>query len=167
VLIGRLRSLPAARFSTPDLATIKVVAFAGPVAFAIGLGAVTTFVLEPTLPQFAAHVAASAIVAVAALIFTLWIFGVLATLHERLDRMARLEERQRIALRLHDEVIQSAYGVQLALQLSLDRLSEDGQEHARDGLNQAIDHLDGIVVSVRKHILYEDDPDDPSLWKPE
>lgn len=146
----RFAGLPAIRFPTPSLKTLRVIAFVGPVAFALTLGLMTDVVLEQLFPRLVAHIAASAIVAIGALAFTLWVFGVLATVHERLERSARLEERQHIAMKLHDDVIQSTYAALLRLETIRDHV---GSEEACAGLDEGIESLNNVVASVRHHIL--------------
>jgi signal transduction histidine kinase len=147
---------PTIRFRTPGLRTLRIVAFAGPVAFAVAIGFTTDVLLEAALPRFVAHVMASGIVATGAFAFTLWMFGVLATVHERLERTARLEERQRIAMRLHDDVIQSTYGVLLRLEAIRDRVRDSDSNEPCLAIEQGIEELNDMVDTVRRHIIQED-----------
>lgn len=156
MLIDRLRLQPTLRFSAPSLQTLRVLAFVGPVTFAVLVGLLTDQVLEHVFPRHIAHIAASAVVAAGALLFTLWMFGVLSSIQDRLKEMTRLEERQRIALKLHDDVIQYAYGVQLRLEASLNERGDSASPEARRCVDQAIRDLDQIVGNVRQHILEED-----------
>ncbi len=136
---------------------LRILGFVLPVIFAVVIGVFTNLVLEPWLPGNLAHIAATAIVAVAALVFTAWIFAILGRMQERLQEIARLEERQRIAMRLHDDVIQVVYSVQLILVASLDG-SESPKLELQRAVNQAIDNLDELVIQVRRHILEENLP---------
>lgn len=147
------------RFPTPSLRTLRVLAFVLPVAFAITIGFITDVVLVNVISPTLAHVAATAIVAAGALAFTVWIFGILSTVHERLQRSARLEERQRIAMKLHDDVIQSTYAVLLALEGTRDHVRGSGSEEDCRGLDHAIDALNDVIASVRHHILEDNESD--------
>lgn len=82
-----------------------------------------------------------------------------ARLHANARRLAVLEERNRIGMDLHDGIIQSIYGVGLALegvQLSLneDPNSTKEQIHrAIDGLNQAIRDIRAYILDLRPRQL--------------
>lgn len=148
------------RFFTPDLGRLRLLGFVGPVAFAVAVGIFTNLVLERIVPGLTAHVIASSIVVVGALVFTLWMFGMLAVLNRHAEEAARAEERRRIALTLHDEVIQSLYAVQLGLEACLRdgaKSSNDGRRNdAHQRIDQAVQELDQVVASVRHHIIEED-----------
>lgn len=154
--IDRLRLMPAIRFSAPSLRILRIIAFVSPVAFAVVVGLLTDQVLEGAFPRHVAHIAASALVAGGALVFTVWMFGVLASVQERLEEAAALDERQRIAMKLHDDVIQSVYAVQLGLEAVLSQEGDSASPHARQGVDRAIQELDQVVVNVRRHIIEED-----------
>jgi len=75
-----------------------------------------------------------------------------AQLHRQTKRVAVLEERERIAMDLHDGIIQSIYGVGLALDFV--RLSMD--EHpaeARQRIEQAMEGLNKTIRDLRAYIL--------------
>lgn len=82
-----------------------------------------------------------------------------ARLHSNARRLAVLEERDRIGMDLHDGIIQSIYGVGLALegvQLTLndDPISaKDRIHHAIDGLNQAIRDIRAYILDLRPRQL--------------
>ena len=63
--------------------------------------------------------------------------------------LARLEERDRIAMDLHDGVIQSLYGV--VLRLGAQELSADPAE--QDEVKQAIAQLNEVIQEIRRNIL--------------
>ncbi|MBI1885664.1 MAG: GAF domain-containing protein [Chloroflexi bacterium] len=77
-----------------SLRVLRVIAIAGPVAFAIGLGFLTDQVLERTLADHLAHIVATVIVALGVTIFALWIFGLLNEMYRQLEQRRELE-RQR------------------------------------------------------------------------
>lgn len=150
----RLTLSAIARLLRPDLRRLQVLAFAGPAAFAVAVGLFTNLVLEDALSGLTAHIVASGVAAAGALIFTLWMFGMLASVHRQLQQVARSEERRRISLSLHDDVIQSVYAVQLGLEASLTDVTPAAEAHGL--IDKAIKDLDRVVVDVRRHIIEED-----------
>lgn len=78
-----------------------------------------------------------------------------ARLHENTHRLAVLEERERIGMDLHDGIIQSIYGVGLALEGALHSIEEDPNdakkriEHSIAALNQAIRDLRAYILDLR------------------
>src|SRR5215212_4678141 len=78
-----------------------------------------------------------------------------ARLHENTHRLAVLEERERIGMDLHDGIIQSIYGVGLALESALHSFDDEPEDaktrvrHSIDGLNQAIRDLRGYILDLR------------------
>jgi signal transduction histidine kinase len=82
-----------------------------------------------------------------------------ARLHTNARRLAVLEERNRIGMDLHDGIIQSIYGVGLALEGVQHILSEDPRsakdriQHAIDGLNQAIRDIRAYILDLRPRQL--------------
>lgn len=85
-----------------------------------------------------------------------------ARLHANARRLAVLEERDRIGMDLHDGIIQSIYGVGLALegvQLTLTEDPETAKErinHAINGLNQAIRDIRAYILDLRPRQLGSD-----------
>ncbi len=75
-----------------------------------------------------------------------------ARLHSNARRLAVLEERDRIGMDLHDGIIQSIYGVGLALEGVQHTLKEDPQV-AKDRIHQAIDGLNQAIRDIRAYIL--------------
>ncbi|MGH2519829.1 MAG: PAS domain-containing protein, partial [Chloroflexota bacterium] len=63
--------------------------------------------------------------------------------------VALLEERQRIAMELHDGVMQSLYG----LALSLSAASSGGGADRRDVLRRAGREIDGVIQDIRNYIF--------------
>jgi len=76
--------------------------------------------------------------------------------NERLNHQARrlavLEERERIGMDLHDGVIQSIYGVGLALEY-IRVAMEDDQELAKEKINDSIASLNETIRDIRAYIL--------------
>lgn len=74
----------------------------------------------------------------------------------RLGRQARhlavLEERERIGMDLHDGIIQSIYGVGLALDYARSTVNDDPAS-ARAKIDQAIEGLDTTIRDIRSYIL--------------
>ncbi len=75
-----------------------------------------------------------------------------ARLHQQARRLAILEERERIGMDLHDGIIQSIYGVGLALDYARMEL-EENPEQARDKLGQSIEALNKTIRDIRTYIL--------------
>lgn len=73
-------------------------------------------------------------------------------LQEQLASLARLEERERIAMDMHDGVIQTVYAVALHLEDAADRVVE-APEEVRSALNQAIDNLHQVIKDIRSYIF--------------
>src|SRR5690606_33688024 len=75
-----------------------------------------------------------------------------ARLHSNARRLAVLEERDRIGMDLHDGIIQSIYGVGLALEGVQLTLSEDPQV-AKEQITRAIGGLNQAIRDIRAYIL--------------
>jgi two-component system sensor histidine kinase DevS len=73
-------------------------------------------------------------------------------LFDRLESLARLEERDRIGMDLHDGVIQSIYAVGLHLEDCSDRLPANAQDVKGD-VEQAIDDLNKVIKDIRSYIF--------------
>ena len=75
-----------------------------------------------------------------------------ARLHENTQRLAVLEERERIGMDLHDGIIQSIYGLGLSLENVYHALSESPQE-AKERLQGTMDGLNQVIRDIRSYIL--------------
>jgi len=75
-----------------------------------------------------------------------------ARLHRQARRLAVLEERERIGMDLHDGIIQSIYGVGLALEYARMAIDED-PDLARAKISQSIDGLNDAIRDLRAYIL--------------
>ncbi len=75
-----------------------------------------------------------------------------ARLHEQVQRLAIVEERERIGRDLHDGIIQSIYAVGLSLE-DVPDLMEDEPEVARARVEHAIDSLDQSIRDIRNFIF--------------
>lgn len=75
-----------------------------------------------------------------------------ARLHRQARRLAVLEERERIGMDLHDGIIQSIYGVGLALDYARMAL-EDDPIQAREKIEQSIEALNATIRDIRSYIL--------------
>lgn len=75
-----------------------------------------------------------------------------ARLHRQARRLAVLEERERIGMDLHDGIIQSIYGVGLALEYARMAVEED-PDLTRDKISQSIDGLNESIRDLRAYIL--------------
>lgn len=75
-----------------------------------------------------------------------------ARLHRQAQRIAVLEERERIGMDLHDGIIQSIYAVGLALDYAQIALEED-PKLAKSKIEQAIEGLNNTIRDIRTYIL--------------
>ncbi len=76
-----------------------------------------------------------------------------ARLHEKVQQLVIVEERQRIGMDLHDGVIQSIYGVGLMLELVSAQLTEGDTHGAKDRVKQATEALNATIRDIRAYIL--------------
>jgi GAF domain-containing protein len=77
-----------------------------------------------------------------------------ARLHDLVQRLAIVEERERIGKDLHDGIIQAIYAVGLSLEVVTEIL--DDPESRREALNRvdhAIDSLNLVIADIRSYIL--------------
>ncbi len=74
-----------------------------------------------------------------------------ARLHRRLQELSLVAERERIAMDLHDGVMQSLYGVRLQLEAAMERLAEDAP--VRRVVDQAIDRLGAVTADIRHYVF--------------
>ncbi len=75
-----------------------------------------------------------------------------ARLNRQSRRLAVLEERERIGMDLHDGIIQSIYGVGLALDFAQMALDENPVE-ARKKIEESISSLNSTIRDIRAYIL--------------
>lgn len=75
-----------------------------------------------------------------------------ARLHEQVQRLVVVDERDRISRELHDSVIQSIYGVTLSLEDVPDLLETDSAD-ARQRVDDAIDALHAVIRDIRNFIF--------------
>jgi two-component system sensor histidine kinase DevS len=89
-----------------------------------------------------------------------------ARLHDEVQRLAVVDERERIGKDLHDGVIQSIYAVGLSLEDVPELVETDGdRDEAIARVDRAIDALNLVIADIRSYILRlsaaagpEDDP---------
>lgn len=75
-----------------------------------------------------------------------------ARLHEQVQRLAVVEERERIGKDLHDGIIQSMYGIALSLE-DVPELMTDDPSEATARVDRAIDGLNLAIRDIRNFIL--------------
>lgn len=73
-------------------------------------------------------------------------------LYAQVEALARMEERERIGMELHDDVIQSIYGVQLKLEDCLHQVQKS-PEQLCTCLEGAIKELDRVAAYMRRYIF--------------
>ncbi|HET7011823.1 MAG TPA: GAF domain-containing protein, partial [Anaerolineales bacterium] len=76
-----------------------------------------------------------------------------ARLYRQARRLAVLEERERIAMDLHDGIIQSIYAVGLTLDSVRLQSKTERRRPIRENLERAIDGLNAIIRDIRAYIL--------------
>lgn len=76
-----------------------------------------------------------------------------ARLHEEVQRLIVLEERQRIGMDLHDGVIQSIYAVGLQLEYVRGLLHDGETTRAHERLGNTMENLNQIIRDIRAYIL--------------
>lgn len=74
-----------------------------------------------------------------------------ARLHEQLRNLTLLEERERIAMDLHDGIIQSIYAVGLNLERCAELVKDDSRE-VSPPLERAVDDLNDVIRGIRSYI---------------
>jgi signal transduction histidine kinase len=74
-----------------------------------------------------------------------------ARIQSELHRLAVVEDRERIAKELHDDVIQSLFAEGMALQASLAIVNDPAAMEAR--LLQAVDNIDRVIRDLRNYIF--------------
>jgi len=75
-----------------------------------------------------------------------------ARLHRQAQRVAILEERERIGMDLHDGIIQSIYAVGLALEYARATIGDDTKQSSQK-IEQAIEGLNKTIRDIRAYIL--------------
>jgi signal transduction histidine kinase len=75
-----------------------------------------------------------------------------ANLYKQVQRLAVLEERERIAMDLHDGIIQSIYAVGLMLEYA-GLMFDESPEQARKRLQDSITALNEVIRDIRNYIL--------------
>lgn len=77
-----------------------------------------------------------------------------ARLHDQVQRLAVVEERERIGKDLHDGIIQAIYAVGLSLEDVPELVEEaDGRVEAVARVDRAIDALNLVIADIRSYIL--------------
>jgi signal transduction histidine kinase len=77
-----------------------------------------------------------------------------ARLHDQVQRLAVVEERERIGKDLHDGIIQAIYAVGLSLEDVPELVDEEnGRDEAVARVDRAIDSLNLVIADIRSYIL--------------
>ena len=77
-----------------------------------------------------------------------------ARLHDLVQRLAVVEERERIGKDLHDGIIQAIYAVGLSLEVVTEILDDpEGRREALTRVDKAIDSLNLVIADIRSYIL--------------
>lgn len=75
-----------------------------------------------------------------------------ARLHDEIERLAVVDERQRISQDLHDSIIQGLYAISLSLEDLPEIIAEDPAEGA-ERADRAIDSIHGTIRDIRNFIF--------------
>jgi signal transduction histidine kinase len=75
-----------------------------------------------------------------------------ARLHDRVQRLTIVEERERIGRDLHDQIIQRLYAISLALD-DVPELMESDAELARERVDDAIESLTAAIQEIRTFVF--------------
>jgi signal transduction histidine kinase len=75
-----------------------------------------------------------------------------ARLYEQVQRLAVVDERDRISRELHDSIIQSIYAVTLSLD-DVAELAREAPAEAAERVDEAIDALHGVIRDIRNFIF--------------
>ncbi len=75
-----------------------------------------------------------------------------ARLHEAVQHLAVVDERERIGKDLHDGIIQTLYAISLSLEDVPDVMTEDAAEAAAT-VDRAIDTLNGAIADLRQFVV--------------
>src|SRR3954451_1572789 len=88
-----------------------------------------------------------------------------ARLHDQVQRLAVVEERERIGKDLHDGIIQAIYGVGLSLEDVIELVQDPaGRDEVVTRVDRAIDALNLVIADIRSYILQlrpTSGPEDP------
>ena len=77
-----------------------------------------------------------------------------ARLHDQVQRLAVVEERERIGKDLHDGIIQAIYAVGLSLEVVPELLEDErSRDEAVGRVDRAIDSLNLVIGDIRSYIL--------------
>ena len=83
-----------------------------------------------------------------------------ARLHERLQRVVVLEDRERIAMDLHDSVIQQLFAIGLSLEATSRRVAD---RETAQRIHMSVEDLDATIKRIRSTIFELDAAPSPSL----
>ncbi len=89
-----------------------------------------------------------------------------ARLYQQVQRLAVVEERQRIGMDLHDGTIQQLYAIGLMLESVIGMLGEQSNASARDRLDRVADQLNQTIDNIR-HYIFDLRSETPGLALPE
>ncbi|MDI3269254.1 MAG: sensor histidine kinase [Bacillota bacterium] len=135
---------------------LRTLALVSPIVFLLALEAIQYFFLEPHFSREVSHLFTVISVLLGIVVFTQVIWSAIERAEDQLrqaletERVA--EERERIAMDLHDGVTQKIYGVGLTLERATDLIEENPQE-AQDLIEASIDQLGDIAADIRHYIL--------------
>jgi signal transduction histidine kinase len=150
-----LADVGTARYLRLRLATVVA-----PVAFLAVIDYLRHTLFTDWLHTLPGTLAIGVLLAGAAALFSNAVFGMLARLQGTVllqsQRMAALEEHDRLAREINDGFLQRIYGVGLSLQTCL--LSDELPPATARALERAIGELDSTIGAMREYLMQPPDP---------
>src|SRR5581483_8563653 len=137
-------------------ALLRVLTVIGPLAFLWVVDVIRHTVFAATLHTVLGTVEIGVVLLVAVVLFSHLVFrtldGLQDTIVHQSERMAALEEHDRLAREINDGFLQRMYGVGLRLQTAL--LTADGVSPATaEQMRLAVEELDRTIEAMRAYLL--------------
>jgi signal transduction histidine kinase len=158
--VGVIALVAYARFASaaPQLPGLRVLAILLPSLFIIAMEVVLLLVeADELFTETGEHVLATVVLSMAAIPFSIWIFRRFADLHEQLaardQEIATIEERERIARELHDDLGQLLGFLTAKIQAARELLATDRTELAARELADLETAARSLSEQVRESIL--------------
>jgi signal transduction histidine kinase len=158
--VGVIALVAYARFASaaPQLRGLRVLAILLPSLFIIAIEVVLLLVeADELFTEVGEHVLATVVLSIAAIPFSIWIFRRFADLHEQLavrdQEIATIEERERIARELHDDLGQLLGFLTAKIQAARELLATDRADLAAQELADLEAAARTLSEQVRESIL--------------
>ncbi|MBX6351260.1 MAG: sensor histidine kinase [Clostridia bacterium] len=135
-----------------QLRQLKVLAVVAPILFLVTLEGLRFHLLAPYGPRMQVLVTMIALEMFGIVVFWWIVWRAIEAIERELRRLSVLEERERIAMDLHDGIVQKLYALGLSLEGAAE-LVEAEPGRVRSELDRAVDRLGGIIGDIRHYIL--------------